>query len=181
MWAPPRPASTTALHTLRAELDSARTRGEPFAACWPRAVAVALAEVSERERQEWRWALERTRETWERCFLRLPAEPGELALQLIADDRGERLPDLACEFCGCELESVKRPGAALLLRASPPGRVRGACGRPLPRGLSREQRPTDEVVVPDLPNLVAVYADAHDPYRLGPHFSPFSRFRDRFS
>jgi hypothetical protein len=106
MWALPRPGSTAALHTLRAELDAARARGEPFSACWPAAVTVALAEVSGRERQEWRWALERTRETWERCFLRLPAAPAELALQLIADDRDERLPDLACEHCGRGVEPV---------------------------------------------------------------------------
>ena len=104
MWAPPRPGSTTALHTLRAELDRARAHGEPFAACWPAAVTVALDEVSTRaERQEWRWALERTRSTWERCFERLPAAPAELALQLISFDRDEALPDLACEHCGREV------------------------------------------------------------------------------
>ena len=106
LLAPPRPGSTTALHTLRTKLDTARAQGEPFAACWPAAVTVALAEVPGPERQEWRWALERTRSTWERCLLRLPAAPAELALQLIAFDRDEALPDLACEHCGGEVEPL---------------------------------------------------------------------------
>jgi hypothetical protein len=47
--------------------------------------------------------LERTRSTWERCFERLPAEPAELALQLIGFDLDERLPDVVCEHCGAEV------------------------------------------------------------------------------
>lgn len=104
MWTPPRPGSTTALHTLRAELDTARARGDTFAACWPSALAVALAEMSGAERREWRWALERTRSTWQRCFERMPAQPAELALQIITEDRDMVLPDTWCEHCGLELD-----------------------------------------------------------------------------
>jgi hypothetical protein len=113
LLAPPRPGSTTALHTLRTKLDTARAQGEPFAACWPAAVTVALAEVSGRERQEWRWCLERTRSTWERCFLRLPAAPAELALQLIAFDRDEALPDMWCEHCSGKLVQPTVPSGRM--------------------------------------------------------------------
>ncbi len=79
----------------------------------PRRSARSVSRSCRRQRQEGRWALERTRSTWERCFERIPAKPAELALQTIRDDRDVPMPDLGCEHCGAELIRPAAPRGRL--------------------------------------------------------------------
>ena len=96
----PRVGTTLPLVALREQLAEARSRGESFEACWPATVKAVLSTVRPPLRGEWRRCLERTRETWERCYQRVPATPAELALEQahILIDR-KPLPDRACSEC----------------------------------------------------------------------------------
>ena len=81
----PRVGTTLPLVALREQLAAARSRGESFGECWPATVKGVLAGVDPKARREWRECLERTRSTWEACFLRRSATPGEEALVAVKD------------------------------------------------------------------------------------------------
>jgi hypothetical protein len=81
---------------LRERLEWARRQGEDFGTAWAPAVAVALEGLTSDERRGWWRALQRTREAWERCYERRPADEVDSALELIWADRetpldGQRL------------------------------------------------------------------------------------------
>jgi hypothetical protein len=82
-----------------------------FEDAWPVAVAEALDGVDFHERRKWVKALEWTRPRWEAAYNRAETSREELALVLIGEERGERLPDRACDLCGREIPAGRRgPG-----------------------------------------------------------------------
>jgi hypothetical protein len=103
-WRPLTPPDPSPLHRLREALAEARRQGEPFASAWPRCAEEALREVHpQRERAQWKTALNRTEETWERCYDRAPVSAVDRQLTLVAAERG--VPDgRECAVCGVNIE-----------------------------------------------------------------------------
>jgi hypothetical protein len=57
-------------HTLRCLLAEARRAGRPFPDAWPEAVTAALACAEQRvDRDEWRQALNGTRDAWQASYV----------------------------------------------------------------------------------------------------------------
>jgi hypothetical protein len=87
---------------LRQHLQVAREQGETFSDAWSPAIAVALEGLRGPDRREWVTALNRTAETWERCYELKPEQKVEQQLQLVGTERGEPVIERPCRQCGRE-------------------------------------------------------------------------------
>lgn len=112
---------------VRASLEEARRRGEPFESAWVSALTQALgAEPDERERSAWHAALEATRGPWEAAYAHETPPAAQRALALIGADPERTVPiaELASRSAGVRVvrrrdRREQAPDRAVLLRPLP--------------------------------------------------------------
>ena len=103
-------------HVLPAEqvgqvLRDARSAGGAFDAAWLVAVSRAVDSLSDTDREDWRAALNSTREAWGSAWDHRPATRAQRALALVADASDRMpIPEHECAHCGDELADDKRRG-----------------------------------------------------------------------
>jgi hypothetical protein len=91
---------------MLAELVRARSRGAPFADCWPGALETACN--LHPEASEWLEALAATKGAWERAFYGRPSRAEE-ALSLLREGRGEPIvPERRCALWSCGADMSDR-------------------------------------------------------------------------
>jgi hypothetical protein len=95
---------------LLANLADARRRAEDWEDAWPGAVAAAVAEAKQDEREEWEEAISGTVESWRASYEGLPAPSPENALvRLHEPERCVPIPERPCERCGEEIQATRGP------------------------------------------------------------------------